>query len=104
MRRTWLMAMIRCNVEFFGVPIKLTEMKVEIELEEGAKLRDVIRALRRKVPAVEGSIIVAGEDRMIDGYTFNIHGHFYTENDNNDENLLLREGDRIALLTIPIGG
>jgi hypothetical protein len=56
------------------------------------------------VPAVEGSIIVAGEDRMMDGYTFNIHGHFYTENDNNDENLQLHEGDRIALLTIPIGG
>ena len=98
------MAMIKCSVEFFGVPTKLTEMKVEIEVKEGAKLRDVIAALRRKVPAVEGSIIVAGENRMMEGYTFNIHGHFYTENDNNDENLQLREGDRIALLTIPIGG
>ncbi len=98
------MAMIKCSVEFFGVPIKLTEMKVEIDVKEEAKLRDVIAALRRKVPAVEGSIIVAGENRMMEGYTFNIHGHFYTENDNNDENLQLREGDRIALLTIPIGG
>ena len=98
------MAMIKCSVEFFGVPIKLTEMKVEIDVKEEAKLKDVIATLRRKIPAVEGSIIVAGEDRMMEGYTFNIHGHFYTENDNNDENLQLREGDRIALLTIPIGG
>ena len=98
------MAMIKCNVEFFGVPIKLTEIKVEIDVKEEAKLGDVIAALRRKIPAVEGSIIVAGENRMMEGYTFNIHGHFYTENDNNDENLQLREGDRIALLTIPIGG
>lgn len=98
------MGMTRCSVEFFGVPTKATELKVEIEVKEGAKLRDVIAALRRKVPALEGSIIVAGEDRMVEGYTFNIHGHFYNDVDEKDENLQLRDGDRIALLTVPIGG
>ena len=98
------MVMTRCSVEFFGLPAKLSELKVEIEVKEGAKLKDVVAALRRKVPALEGSIIVAGEDRMVDGYTFNIHGRFYTDSDDGDENLQLRDGDRIALLTVPIGG
>ena len=98
------MVMTRCAVEFFIAPTKLTESKVEIEVKEGAKLRDVIAALRRKVPALEGSIIVAGEDRMVEGYTFNIHGRFYTDIEDKDENLQLRDGDRIALLTIPMGG
>ena len=98
------MVMTRCSVEFFGVPTKLTELKVEIEVKEGAKLRDVIAALRRKVPALEGSVIVTGEDRMVDGYTFNIHGRFYTDSDDRNENLQLQDGDRIALLTVPIGG
>ena len=97
------MVMTRCAVEFFIAPTKLTESKVEIEVKEGAKLRDVIAALRRKVPALEGSVIVAGEDRIVEGYTFNIHGHFYTDEDK-DEDLQLRDGDRIALLTIPMGG
>jgi molybdopterin converting factor small subunit len=98
------MVMTRCTVEFFIAPAKLAESKVEIEVKEGAKLRDVIAALRRKVPALEGSVIVTGEDRMVEGYTFNIHGHFYTYNEDKDENLQLRDGDRIALLTIPMGG
>lgn len=98
------MAMTRCSVEFFGLPVKLAELKVDIEVKDGAKLRDVIAALRRKVPALEGSIIVAGQDRLIDAYTFNIHGRFYTDNDDENENLQLKNGDRIALLTIPIGG
>ena len=98
------MVMTRCSVEFLGLPTKITELKAEIEVKERAKLRDVIAALRHKLPALEGSIIVAGEDRMVDGYTFNIHGRFYTDSDDGDENLQLRDGDRIALLTVPIGG
>lgn len=96
--------MIKCIVEFFGVPMKPTETKVEIELTEGAKLKDIIAALRRKLPALEGKIIVPGEDRMVAGYTFNIHGHFYVDGYDDDSNIQLKNGDRIAVLTIPTGG
>ena len=96
--------MIKCIVEFFGVPVKTTETKVEIELKEGAKLKDVIAALRYKLPALEGKIIGPGQDRMVEGYTFNIHGHFYVDGYDNDQDIQLKDGDRIALLTIPTGG
>ena len=87
------MTMIKCIVEFFGVPVKTTEMKVEIELKEGTKLKDL-----------EETIIVPGEDRMVAGYTFNIHGHFYIDGYDDDQDIKLKNGDRIAVLTIPTGG
>ena len=96
--------MIKCIVEFFGVPLKTKELKVEIELKEGAKLKDIIAALRRKLPALEETIIVPGTDRMVMGYTFNIHGKFYIDGYDDDINLNLKDGDRIAVLTIPTGG
>ena len=98
------MDMIKCIVEFFGVPLKLTEPKVEIELKEGAKLKDIIAALRCKLPALEGKIIVPGADRVVAGYTFNIHGHFYVDGYDDDQDIQLKDGDRIAVLTIPTGG
>ena len=97
------MTMIKCIVEFFGVPVKTTESKIEIELE-GAKLKDIIAALRHKLPALEGKIIVPGADRMVEGYTFNIHGKFYVDGYDNDSDIQLKNGDRIAVLTIPTGG
>ena len=96
--------MIKCTVEFFGVPVKATETKVEIELKEGAKLKDIIAALRHGLPALEGKIIVPGEDRMVEGYTFNIHGKFYVDGYDNDSDIPLKNGDRVAVLTIPTGG
>ena len=96
--------MIKCTVEFFGVPVKTSELKVEIEVKEGAHLKDVIGALRHKVPALEGNIIVPGKDKMVDGYTFNIHGKFYIDGYDDDKDILLKNGDIIAVLTIPVGG
>jgi molybdopterin converting factor small subunit len=95
---------MKCIVEFFGVPVKTTELKVEIELKEGAKLKDIIAALRHKLPDLEGNIIVPGEDHMVQGYTFNIRGHFYVDGYDDDKDIQLKDGDRIAILTIPTGG
>ena len=96
--------MIKCIVEFFGVPVKTNELKVEIELKEGAKLKDIIAALRHKLPALEETIIVPGQDRMVEGYTFNIQGKFYIDGYDDDKDLQLKNGDHIAMLTIPTGG
>ena len=96
--------MTKCTVDFFVLPASITEQKVEIEVKEGAKLRDIIAALRLKVPALEGKIIITGQDYMVDGFTFNIHGHFYVDGFDNDQDLQLKDGDHIALLTMPVGG
>jgi molybdopterin converting factor small subunit len=96
--------MLKCTFDFYGLPVSLTDLKAEIEVKEGAKLKDIIAALRRKVPALEGQIIKRGEDRMVDGFTFNIRGHFYVDGFDNDTDLQLKDGDHIALLTMPVGG
>lgn len=93
--------MIRCIVELFGLSKEITELsEVEVELNDGASLRDIIAALRRKMPTLEGRVIRAGEDRLTEYYAFNVNGRFYFE----DINLQLQNDDRVALLSLATGG
>jgi len=98
------MIMPKCTVDFFGLPANIKPLKVEIELKEEAKLQDIIAELRIKMPALEGPVIVTGKDRMIDGFTFNIQGRFYVDGFDGDKSLHFKDGDHIALLTMPTGG
>ena len=92
--------MFRCVVEMFGLPSEITELReVEVELDDGATLRDVVAALKSKIPALEGTAIRTGEDQLVENYKFNINGHFYYD----DMGLKIKSGDRIALL-VPITG
>ena len=93
--------MIRCVVELFGLPREITELReVEVGLKDGASLGDVIAALRREIPALEGRVIRAGEDWLVEHYGFNINGHFYLD----DDELQLQDGDHVALLALAGGG
>jgi len=74
--------------------------EVEVELKDGANLGDVIAALRREIPALEGSIIRAGENRLMEHCAFNINGRFYF----NDREAPLQDNDRVVLLTLATGG
>lgn len=93
--------MKRCMVQLFGLPREITELrKVEVELKDGANLGDVIAALRREIPALEGRVIRAGENRLMEHCAFNINGRFYLDN----KEIQLQDGDRILLLTLATGG
>jgi molybdopterin converting factor small subunit len=93
--------MFRCVVEMFGLPDEITtRQKVEVKLKDGASPKDVIAALRREIPALDGSVIRCGEDQLIDHYGFYINGRFYTA----DEEVQLKDGDRIVLLALASGG
>ena len=88
-------------VEFFGLPYEITgKREVVIELPSGAKLADLIAALRRRTPALEGNVIRKGENRLAEHYGFYIKGRFYVD----DSDLELHEGDRIRLLTLASRG
>jgi molybdopterin converting factor small subunit len=92
--------MFRCVVEMFGLPSEITELReAEVELDDGATLRDVVAALKSKIPALEGTAIRVGENQLVENYKFNVNGRFYYD----DMDLRLRSGDRIALL-VPISG
>ncbi len=93
--------MARYSVEMFGLSKEITDLRnVEIELGEGSSLRDLVAALRRKIPALEGKVIRAGQDRLTNQYVFNIDGRFYFDTDK----VQLREGSNIRLLLLSTGG
>ena len=92
---------MRCVVEIFGLPREVTELrKVEVELKSEANLKDVIAALRHKIPGLEGTVIDFEENRLMKYYAFNINGRFYL----NDSNIQVKDSDRIVLLALAIGG
>jgi molybdopterin converting factor small subunit len=93
--------MIKCNVEMWGLPREVSGMaEVELKLEDNASLQDVIAALRRQVPVLEGSVIYEGEDRLEGTCVFNIDGQFVME----DQNPKIKDGDCLRLLTLATGG
>ena len=93
--------MIRCVVELYGLPRQVTELReVEVGLEDGASLREVVAALKREIPALEGPVTRAGEDRLLEYYAFNVNGHFYFD----DREVQLQDGDHVLLLTLASGG
>lgn len=85
------------TVEMFGLPFSISGIReTKFELEDGAKLTDIVGALRREIPALEGEVITPGNDFLLDGFTFNINGRFYVD----DRDLVLKEDDHIILLTL----
>jgi len=88
-------------IPMYGLPREITEKReVEVELKEGAGMAEVVAALGKKVPSLEGPVIVPGEDRLVDEYKFNINGTFYFAG----MDFKLKKGDRIALLVPMTGG
>ena len=93
--------MARYVVEMFGLSPDITELRqVEIELDDEPRLANIVAALRRSVPALEGVVIRPGEDRLTDRYVFNINGRFYFDG----REPRLQKGDRIVLLTLATVG
>ncbi len=99
--------MLKCFVDMYGLPSRSGERaSVEILLNEEPCLGDIVAALRREIPSLEGEAIRSGEDRLSYGYIFNINGTVHTDYSENpgDGGLPLRDGDRIALLPLSSGG
>jgi molybdopterin converting factor small subunit len=93
--------LFKCTIGLFGIPRDVTdEREVEVELPDEAGLTDLIAALRRKIPNLEGHVIRDGEDKLTDYYAFNINGRFYSD----DKDIRVRSGDRIGLLALATGG
>jgi molybdopterin converting factor small subunit len=94
--------MFKCTVEIYGLPQEITsQRKVEMELEDGADLGEVIAGMRQQIPALEGRVLTKGEDKLTDHFAFNINGRFYF---GDGGNLRVKKGDKIALLSVATGG
>jgi len=98
---------MECLVEMYGLPGKITHHRsVKIKLADQAGLADIVAALKREMPALEGEVIRPGEDRLTDYYALNINGKFYTDYGirQGDKALSIADGDRIALMPLSSGG
>jgi molybdopterin converting factor small subunit len=93
--------LFKCVIGLFGLPHGITgDHKVEVELKDEASLTDVIAALRREIPKLEGPVIRAGEDKLTEHYAFNINGRFYIDN----KEIRIHGGDKVGLLALATGG
>jgi molybdopterin converting factor small subunit len=91
----------KCVIHMYGLPQEITTLReVEVELEEGAGMADVIAAMKKKIPALQGPVIRTGENRLEELYKFNVNGHFYFDG----MDFQLQRGDRIGLLPPVTGG
>ena len=88
-------------IRMFGIPQQITNLsEVEVELKNGAGINEVVAALRNKVPALEGPVILRGEDHITESYAFVINGQFQPD----DGEIQIQNGDRIALVLLAVGG
>jgi molybdopterin converting factor small subunit len=93
--------MFSLTVEMYGLPSDATSLReVSIDLNDGARISELVAALRKAIPALEGEVIQVGEDILAGGYTFNINGQFYA----GFERLNLKPGDSVKLLLMATGG
>lgn len=100
-RRGERSGIVKCSVELYGMISDAVGVRsVEVDLDDGATLEDLVGALRLKMPVLEGRVIRPGEHRLTARYTFNVNGRFYFDN----YDVKVRCDDRILLLTFPVGG
>jgi len=93
--------MPKWTIPMYGLQREITELRqVEVDLPEGATMPEVIAAMRKKIPSLEGPVIRPGEDRLVEQYKFNLNGRFYFDG----QDFELKPGDRIALLVPMTGG
>ena len=93
--------MFKGVIYIYGLPREIADVReVQVELNEGAGMSEVVGALREKVPALEGPVIRTGENRLRQLYKFNINGTFYYDG----QDFKLQPEDRIALLMPVTGG
>nr|MBC7243854.1 MoaD/ThiS family protein [Chloroflexota bacterium] len=75
------------------------ETEAEIEVNDGATLRDVGAALAQRFPAFLGPLITPGTHDLVEPHFFHVNGRRAANMD-----MPVQEGDRILLMTVTAGG
>ena len=94
--------MITCTIELYGLSADLAGIsEVVLELSgEDADMQELVSALKKRLPELDGIVFKQGENVLADNQAFNINGQFFSGNDE----ISIHNGDRIRLLTAAIGG
>ncbi len=90
-----------CRVELFGVARLLAGVKqVEVELDEGATVRGVLRGLARRCPGLVGAVIRPDLTGLVEGHVLNLNGLSFVA----DAGAPVAPGDALLLLSSSAGG
>ncbi len=93
--------MFLCTIEIYGLPQSLIPYnKLEVELEDEARIKDVVVALKRKIPELEGPVIEQGQEHLLDNYAFAVNGQFQP----GESDIQIHPNDKIVLVLLATGG
>jgi hypothetical protein len=93
--------MFEVNVEMYGLPHNITQQnKIAVKLKDEASLKDIVAALKQKIPELEGQVIQRGQDQLIENYSFIVNGQFQPF----DSGHRIQQNDRIVLVLLATGG
>lgn len=92
---------MKISVELFGLAKRIVgEKKIEIELKDKNTLKNLTQELIKKYPKLLGKVIKEKTLKTIAPYMFNLDGKQAISN----LELELKEGDRLLLLFVTVGG
>jgi molybdopterin converting factor small subunit len=93
--------MVKCVVEFYGVPRQLLALsQKELELEDNVDLRKLLAYLVKTWPKLRGRVIASEGDQLLPSYFIGINGRASVS----DLSTRISEGDHILLMTASAGG
>jgi len=91
---------MKLTVEMYGLSPYTNLNKIDIDLETGAEIPELISALGQKIPAFEGHVKEAGKNRLIETYGLYINGQFVQQ----DDPIKLVPSDRVVIILLAVGG
>lgn len=94
--------MITCTIELYGLSAELAgTYEVVLKLPvENTGMQELVKALKNRLPELDGIVFKNDENVLADDQAFTIDGRFYYGSDE----FIIRDGDRLRLLTAAIGG
>jgi molybdopterin converting factor small subunit len=92
---------MRVTVEFFGVARHFAEVAdCELELDEGARLGDVVRELAQRFPRLVGDRVIGQGEELSQSFALSINGGMVTQN----LDVRIADNDRLLLISATWGG
>ncbi len=92
---------MKLTVEFLGLSRRLAQTRESlVEINDQATLRDVLRSLAARFPALVGPVIVPGTFDLISSHIINIDGKRAVE----DLEVRPQDGQHLILMFVEAGG
>ena len=84
----------------FGLSPFAETNAVDVDLQSNASIDQLIEALGKAMPSFRGRVIQEGQNRLVENYGLYINGQFISD----DQDVRIKERDRIVLILLATGG